>query len=197
VLRRETVRRVVVTFRPGKKRRRPPRGERLHLEGDKPNSVPSQLPAPVTIISLDPPKRIAALIAERWCDYYPEAAGLRRRDRRPGLPVMSCTAWGLSCPGTCAPGGGLLPRLFTLTRDCLAETVGGLFSVTLSIAPDFGPAPPRVLRGMLPVGVRTFLCRSETNSDRLPTAVIFSRPRAGAIGKLCNAGLKPALVEAR
>jgi len=48
--------------------------ERLHMAGDKPNSVPERLPAPVTIISLSPPKRTAALLAERWCDYYPGAA---------------------------------------------------------------------------------------------------------------------------
>ena len=34
------------------------------------------------------------------------------------LPVLSCTAWGFSCPGTCAPGGGLLPRRFTLAPAC-------------------------------------------------------------------------------
>ncbi len=44
--------------------------------GDKPNSVPVRLPAPVTIISLSPPKRTAARLATHWCDYYPEAARL-------------------------------------------------------------------------------------------------------------------------
>ncbi len=34
--------------------------------------------------------------------------------RRTVSPVLSCTAWGFSCPGTRAPGGGLLPRHFTL-----------------------------------------------------------------------------------
>ncbi len=37
-----------------------------------------------------------------------------RPGRQPGVPVWPCTAWGLSCPGSCPPGGGLLPRLFTL-----------------------------------------------------------------------------------
>lgn len=70
------------------------------------------------IISLDPPARAAARLAARWCDYYPGAAtpeGAAGQAAR--LPVVSCTAWGLSCPGACAPGGGLLPRRFTLTHS--------------------------------------------------------------------------------
>jgi len=31
-------------------------------------------------------------------------------------PVLSCTAWGFSCPRDHSRGGGLLPRLFTLTQ---------------------------------------------------------------------------------
>lgn len=38
-----------------------------------------------------------------------------------GPPVMSCTAEGFSCPAHCCAGGGLLPRLFTLTRRCSRE----------------------------------------------------------------------------
>ena len=71
------------------------------------------------------------------------------------LPVLSCTAWGLSCPGACAPGGELLPRLFTLA----GVSPGGLFSVTLSVTAGFRPRPPHVVCGMLPWGVRTFLQR--------------------------------------
>lgn len=90
--------------------------------GDKPNSVPAQLPAPEMIISLDPLARTAARLATCWCDYYPGAAlpkacARGRAGQAARLPVLSCTAWGLSCPGTCVPGGGLLLRLFTLTRD--------------------------------------------------------------------------------
>ena len=48
------------------------------------------------------------------------------RPARRRLPVMSCTTWGFSCPGARAPGGGLLPRLFTLTPLCLAAKRGGL-----------------------------------------------------------------------
>ncbi len=35
--------------------------------------------------------------------------------RRAVSPALSCTTRGLSCPAAYAPGGGLLPRLFTLT----------------------------------------------------------------------------------
>ncbi len=103
------------------------------------------------------------------------------RPARRRLPVMSCTTWGFSCPGTCAPGGGLLPRLFTLTPLGLAAKQGGLFSVTLSVAPDFRPTPPRILRGMLPGGVRTFLSAGRgPHSDRLPSgAKVVRRAAAG------------------
>ena len=67
-----------------------------------------------------------------------------RPGRRPGVPVWPCTAWGLSCPGGCPPGGGLLPRLFTLAATPVRARHGGLFSVTLSINRSFRPGPPRV-----------------------------------------------------
>jgi len=85
-------------------------------------------------------------------------------------PVLSCTAWGFSCPLGYPRGGGLLPRLFTLTRgQSLLRRLssGGLFSVTLSVARDFHPGLPRVLRGMPPYGVRTFL----RDCSRRPSAV--------------------------
>jgi len=86
-------------------------------------------------------------------DYYPETPGFLRDGQAAQFPVMSCTSWGFSCPAAYAPGGELLPRRFTLTR--LAP--GGLFSVTLSVTVHFHGRCPRVLRGMLPCGVRTFL----------------------------------------
>ena len=98
-------------------------------------------------IYLTPPVKAASRSCDR-CDYYPGANGQATQ-----LPVLSCTAWGFSCPGACAPGGELLPRLFTLT----GVAPGGLFSVTLSVAANFGLRPPHVLCGMLPWGVRTFL----------------------------------------
>ena len=60
-----------------------------------------------------------------------------------GPPVMSCTAGGFSCPAHCFAGGGLLPRLFTLTRSLRAgrsvfcDTVcrGGLSPATPADSP--------------------------------------------------------------
>ena len=33
----------------------------------------------------------------------------------PSSPIWPCSGWGFQCPGRRRPGGGLLPRLFTLT----------------------------------------------------------------------------------
>lgn len=112
---------------------------------------------------------------QRACDRYPgRARDFRPRPgRQPGVPVWPCTAWGLSCPGGCPPGGGLLPRLFTLAATPGRAHCGGLFSVTLSIDRDFRPGPPRLFRGMLPCGVRTFLSR-RSGSDHLPGNTITS-----------------------
>jgi hypothetical protein len=68
--------------------------------------------------------------------------------------VLSCTAWGFSCLANYSASGELLPRLFTLA--CTQRT-GGIFSVTLSVIAVFQLRCPRVLRGMPPYGVRTFL----------------------------------------
>src|SRR5438270_10909580 len=50
------------------------------------------------------------------------------------------------------------------------QRTGGVFSVTLSVNPDLGRGRPRVFRGMLPYGVRTFLSRALRRvSDHLPS----------------------------
>src|SRR4029077_3610549 len=91
---------------------------------------------------------------------------------RTGCPpsVLSCTAWGFSCLANYSASGELLPRLFTLacpireavsfpySRSC--QRTGGVFSVTLSVNARFRECCPRILRGMLPYGVRTFLQRA-------------------------------------
>jgi hypothetical protein len=55
------------------------------------------------------------------------------------------------------------------------QRTGGLFSVTLSVNARFRKRRPRILRGMLPYGVRTFLQRtpkvSAFTSDHLPSRV--------------------------
>ncbi len=67
--------------------------------------------------------------------------------------------------------------------------VGGMFSVTLSVDRDFGPGPPRILRGMLPCGVRTFLSKPAlrpAGSDRPPSQYILRGRRGGASGDLVD-----------
>ena len=88
----------------------------------------------------------ASGVSRRACDRYPRRAPEfpPRPGRRPGVSVWPCTAWGLSCPGGCPPGGGLLPRLFTLTATPVRARHGGIFSVTLSIDRNFRPGPPRL-----------------------------------------------------
>src|SRR2546423_2967633 len=45
------------------------------------------------------------------------------------------------------------------------QRTGGVFSVTLSVNARLGERRPRVLRGMLPYGVRTFLWRIPQTRD--------------------------------
>jgi len=96
---------------------------------------------------------------------------------RTGCPssVLSCTAWGFSCRANCSARGELLPRLFTLAdsngKQVASPTVfcqrtGGVFSVTLSVSAIFQLRRPRILRGMLPYGVRTFLQRTSAVHQR-------------------------------
>jgi hypothetical protein len=57
------------------------------------------------------------------------------------------------------------------------QRTGGVFSVTLSVNVPFRERCPRVLRGMPPYGVRTFLQRTlRFTSDHLPSATNLSQP---------------------
>ena len=160
----------------GERRRRLPLGRRRRMWlGDKPNSVPRRLPAAVMIISLDPPKRIAAPLARRWCDYYPGETGRRPNSLFCLAPHGVCRA-----PALALRAVGSYPAFSPLP---LARASGGLFSVTLSVTPGFRPTPPRVLRGMLPDGVRTFLYRLSPAAIICPTGASFLRQRPKGKGK--------------
>jgi len=118
--------------------------------GRKPNSVPARLLKTHrrwSFISRRtfPFVRRAVPPRQDACDRYPRRAPRfpSRPGRRPGVSVWPCTAWGLSCPAGCPAGGGLLPRLFTLTATPVRARHGGIFSVTLSIDRRFHPGPPR------------------------------------------------------
>jgi hypothetical protein len=116
--------------------------------GRKPNSVPARLLKARrrwSFISRRSPVPLAARCLATRVRPIPGTGGdCSPPGRQPGVPVWPCTAWGLSCPGGCPPGGGLLPRLFTLTARPVQAPRGGMFSVTLSIDRDFRPGPPRL-----------------------------------------------------
>ena len=87
---------------------------------------------------------------------------------RPGravIPVLSCTARGLSCHDDHSSRGGLLPRHFNLTcrsrRYIFCDTIRG---------DGLASAGPALARGVLPRGVRTFLCTGKPHSGRRPPA---------------------------
>src|ERR1051326_329842 len=61
-----------------------------------------------------------------------------------------------------------------LKKNSRSQRTGGVFSVTLSVSPDLGRGRPRVLRGMPPYGVRTFLSDS-LRSDHLPSRRVYHR----------------------
>ena len=116
----------------------------------------------VMIISLLPPARGEgpAAPAEASAD---EATITRRLPRRsgagqaPGLLLCLAPQKVFRAPRIAARAVGFYPAFSPLPVACAP---GGLFSVTLSVAPGFRPSRPRILRGLLPGGVRTFLSRA-------------------------------------
>ena len=94
---------------------------------------------PRTVRSFLSPRRNGAL-RKAECDYYPETVHRSGRARRPAFPVLSCTTWGFSCPAGCPTGGGLLPRLFTLTLS--PKTFGRFVFCDTFRGPVLSPAPP-------------------------------------------------------
>ena len=82
------------------------------------------------------------------------------RGRRP-LPLFCLAPHGVyHAPAIARRAVGSYPAFSPLpsvipSREFM--TAGGLFSVTLSVEGSFRPLLPRILRGMPPCGVRTFL----------------------------------------
>ena len=95
----------------------------------------------------------------------------------PGLPIWSCSQWGLPCPLDYSRGGGLLPHLFTLTR----RTGRFVFCCTGRRRRLEAPSPACIppsrsrLRGIVPYGVRTFLPR-QAGGDPPPSRDRRTRP---------------------
>ena len=103
---------------------------------------------------------------------------LRNMERAaPESPIWPCTRWGFPCLRACAWSGGLLPRLFTLTRSEISnlkfEIPEGRFvfcgtvrrDASRRLLPRVSPAKPE-LRGIAPYGVRTFLPALSTSAER-------------------------------
>src|SRR3954469_21244431 len=65
---------------------------------------------------------------------------------------------------------------FSPLPDLRCQRTGGVFSVTLSVTAVLQPRRPRVFRGMLPCGVRTFLS-GLLRSDHLPSRRDYHTPR--------------------
>ena len=93
----------------------------------------------------------------------------------PRSPVLSCTTRGFSCPLACARGGGLLPRHFNLAVR-LAPSWAVCFLRHCPSAGAWARSLPRVLRGVLPCGVRTFL-PPQAEGGRPPSGKKLSRFR--------------------
>lgn len=90
------------------------------------------------------------------CGTNPELPRLRGTGGPPVTPARPCTIRGLSFPAGYPTGGGLLPRLFTLTlRD--RSHAGRYFLCDTFRQPQLASGLPPVSQGGLSCGVRTFL----------------------------------------
>src|ERR1700736_2807421 len=99
-----------------------------------------------------------------WCD---DTRGLSG----PAVLPLFCLA-----PHGVFPASRITPRAvssylaFSPLPELCCQRTGGVFSVTLSVAAIFQLLRPRVLRGMPPYGVRTFLQQTlRFTSDHLPS----------------------------
>jgi len=102
-------------------------------------------------------------------DYYPGAPDLHRGGQAilslfclapHGVfraPTITRRAVGSYPAFSPFPRDWVLMARFGLVGALKTQSLGGLFSVTLSVIADFHRRFPRVLHGMLPCGVRTFL----------------------------------------
>ena len=90
------------------------------------------------------------------CGTNPELPRLRGTGGPPVTPARPCTIRGLSFPDGYPPGGGLLPRLFTLTR--FGRNHAGRYFFCDTFRPSgLASGLPLVSQGGLSCGVRTFL----------------------------------------
>src|SRR5438034_1397480 len=96
---------------------------------------------------------------------------MRRYPRIDGpavLPLFCLAPHGVFPASRIAPRAVSSYLAFSTLPALCCQRTGGVFSVTLSVNSGLGRNCPRVLRGMLPYGVRTFLSES-LRSDHLPS----------------------------
>src|SRR6267142_7151739 len=80
--------------------------------------------------------------------------------RPAALPLFCLAPHGVFRASRIAPRAVSSYLAFSPLPALRCQRTGGVFSVTLSVNPDLRRGCPRVLRGMLPYGVRTFLWRT-------------------------------------
>src|SRR5207237_4163331 len=88
---------------------------------------------------------------------------MRRYPRISGpaaLPLFCLAPHGVFPASRIAPRAVSSYLAFSTLPDLCCQRTGGVFSVTLSVTAILQLRRPRVLRGMLPYGVRTFLQRT-------------------------------------
>src|SRR5437764_14422456 len=99
---------------------------------------------------------------------------MRRYPRIDGpavLPLFCLAPHGVFPASRIAPRAVSSYLAFSTLPALRCQRTGGVFSVTLSVTPDLGRGCPRVLRAMLPYGVRPFLSEL-LRSDHLPSTGI-------------------------
>src|SRR4051794_35222320 len=100
---------------------------------------------------------------------------MRRYPRIDGpavLPLFCLAPHGVFRASRIAPRAVSSYLAFSTLPALRCQRTGGVFSVTLSVNPGLGRGRPRVLRGMLPYGVRTFLSEL-LRSDHLPSRLSY------------------------
>src|SRR3954467_8016753 len=131
------------------------------------------------ILSADCSERDDHLSRPAGAGRLPQSGMMRRYPRIDGPAVLPlfCLA-----PHGVFPASRITPRavssyLAISTLPALrCQRTGGVFSVTLSVSARLGERRPRVLRGMPPYGVRTFLSEL-LRSDHLPSRRVYHSDR--------------------
>src|SRR5437773_1734660 len=92
------------------------------------------------------------------------------------LPLFCLAPHGVFLASRIAPRAVSSYLAFSPLPALRCQRTGGVFSVTLSVTALLQTQCPRLLRGMLPYGVRTFLWRTlRCTSDHLPSPELITK----------------------